>query len=129
MWLKTNGSKYPILARIARDVYVIPISTVASESTFSTGGRVVSPHYSKLHPNTLEALMCAQNWLLAKKRDMKVIKIKLMLVYCIYLIPINIFYLYICVGLDKKAQQVDCYKEDSDGDAEGLNYDNYILHF
>ncbi|RVW94116.1 Zinc finger BED domain-containing protein RICESLEEPER 2 [Vitis vinifera] len=39
------------------------ISTVASESAFSTGGRMVSKHRSRLHPNTLEALMCAQSWL------------------------------------------------------------------
>ena len=90
---------------------------------------MVSPHRSKLHPNTLEALMCAQNWLLVEKQGMKIIKFKLVLVYCIYLISINIFYLYICIGLDKKAQQIDCYEEDSDGDSEGVNYDNYILHF
>ncbi|KAL6331824.1 hypothetical protein AAG906_020168 [Vitis piasezkii] len=28
-----------------------------------TGGRMVSKHRSRLHPNTLEALMCAQSWL------------------------------------------------------------------
>ncbi|KAK3204443.1 hypothetical protein Dsin_018489 [Dipteronia sinensis] len=40
-WWKANGSKYPILARVARDVLVIPVSTVASKPAFSTGGRVV----------------------------------------------------------------------------------------
>ncbi|RVX06661.1 Zinc finger BED domain-containing protein RICESLEEPER 2 [Vitis vinifera] len=39
----------------------------ASESAFSTGGRVVSKHCSRLHPNTLEALMCAQSWLWKEK--------------------------------------------------------------
>ena len=29
-WWKVNSSKFPILAKIARDVLVIPISTVAS---------------------------------------------------------------------------------------------------
>ncbi|KAL6312943.1 hypothetical protein AAG906_022723 [Vitis piasezkii] len=62
-WWKTNGIKYPTLQMIARDIYAIPVSTVASESTFSTGGRMVSKHRSRLHPNTLEALMCAQSWL------------------------------------------------------------------
>ncbi|KAJ9552975.1 hypothetical protein OSB04_017020, partial [Centaurea solstitialis] len=28
----------------------------------------VSPHHSRLHPNTLEALMCAQSWLLNEIR-------------------------------------------------------------
>lgn len=64
-WWKVNGPKYPTLQAIARDILVIPISTVASESAFSTSGRLVSPHRSRLHPKTMEALMCAQNWLWA----------------------------------------------------------------
>ncbi|CAH1437337.1 unnamed protein product [Lactuca virosa] len=35
---------------------------------FSTSGRLVSPHRSRLHPKTLEALMCAQSWLLNEIR-------------------------------------------------------------
>ncbi|CAL5434686.1 unnamed protein product [Camellia sinensis] len=62
-WWKSNASKYPILQAIARDFLAIPVSTVASESAFSTSGRLVSPYRSRLHPDTLEALMCAQSWL------------------------------------------------------------------
>ncbi|WKA08910.1 hypothetical protein VitviT2T_026593 [Vitis vinifera] len=39
-WWKTNGIKYPTLQMIVRDIYAIPVSTVASESAFSTGGRM-----------------------------------------------------------------------------------------
>ncbi|XP_076893806.1 zinc finger BED domain-containing protein RICESLEEPER 2-like [Bidens hawaiensis] len=39
-WWKTNGVKYPRLQKIARDILAIPISTVASESAFSTSGRL-----------------------------------------------------------------------------------------
>ena len=63
-WWKSGGLKYPTLQAIARDVLAIPVSTVASESAFSTSGRVVCKHRSRLHPSTLEALMCAQSWLL-----------------------------------------------------------------
>ena len=66
-WWKTNGIKYPTLQMIVRDIYAIPVSTVASESAFSMGGRVVSKHRSRLHPDTLEALMCAQSWLWKEK--------------------------------------------------------------
>ena len=66
-WWKTNGIKYPTLQMIVRDIYAIPIFTVASESAFSTSGRVVSKHRSRLHSNTLEALMCAQSWLWKEK--------------------------------------------------------------
>ena len=62
MWWKVNSVKYPTLARIARDVLAIPITTVPSESVFSTGGRVLDPFRSSLAPNTIQGLICAQNW-------------------------------------------------------------------
>ena len=39
-----HAPKYPILACIARDVLPVTTSTVAAESAFSTGGRIVSDH-------------------------------------------------------------------------------------
>ncbi|KAL7230363.1 hypothetical protein ACSBR2_008785 [Camellia fascicularis] len=45
-WWKSNSSKYKVLSQVARDVLVLPGSTVASESTFSTGGRIVNPFRS-----------------------------------------------------------------------------------
>lgn len=65
-WWKSNGIKYPTLQKIARDILAIPITTVASESAFSTSGRLLSSHRSRLHPKTIEALMCAQSWLWTK---------------------------------------------------------------
>lgn len=67
-WWKTTGPQFPTLQAIVKDIYAIPVSTVASESTFSTGGRLVSPHRSRLHPSTIEALACTQNWLWAAER-------------------------------------------------------------
>ncbi len=55
--------KYPTLRKIAKDILAIPVSTVASESAFSMSGRVVSPHRSSLHVDSVEALMCLQNWI------------------------------------------------------------------
>jgi hypothetical protein len=37
-WWQYAGIKYPTLRKIARDVMAIPVTTVASESVFSTGG-------------------------------------------------------------------------------------------
>ena len=62
-WWKSNCLKYPTLQRIARDILAIPVTTVASKAAFSTSGRLLSPHHSRLHPNTIEAMICAQNWL------------------------------------------------------------------
>ena len=62
-WQKSNGFKYHTLQRIARDILAILVTTIASKSAFSTSGRLLSPHHSRLHPKTIEAMTCAQNWL------------------------------------------------------------------
>ena len=61
-WWKVNSTKYPTLGQIARDVLAMPVSIVASESTFSTGGRVLNNYMSSLTSKTVEALICTQNW-------------------------------------------------------------------
>lgn len=63
LWWKVNAPKYHILAEIAHDILAIPISIVASESTFSNGGRILDPFRSSLSPLTVEALVCTQDWL------------------------------------------------------------------
>ena len=62
-WWKSNDFKYPTLQRIARDILAILVTTIASKSTFSTSERLLSSHHSRLHLKTIEAMMCAQNWL------------------------------------------------------------------
>jgi hypothetical protein len=62
-WWKLEGTRYPTLKLIARDILAIPITTVASKSAFSTSGRLLSDHRSRLTPKMLEALMCSQSWL------------------------------------------------------------------
>ncbi|KAL6657993.1 hypothetical protein ACP70R_005773 [Stipagrostis hirtigluma subsp. patula] len=72
-WWKVNSNKYPILSKLAKDVLAVPVSTVASESAFSTGGRVISSFRSSLSPKMAEVLICAQSWLRTspKKLDMR----------------------------------------------------------
>uniref|UniRef100_A0A9I9EIR0 HAT C-terminal dimerisation domain-containing protein n=1 Tax=Cucumis melo TaxID=3656 RepID=A0A9I9EIR0_CUCME len=68
-WWKVNASRFKIISQVARDIYSIPISTVPSESAFSTGGRVLDSFRSSLTPQTAEALICAQNWIQSKPLD------------------------------------------------------------
>ncbi|KAL2902421.1 putative AC9 transposase [Bienertia sinuspersici] len=60
-WWNAESHNLLTLARIARDLFAVPISTVASESSFSTGGRIIGPHRNRLRSETIEALMCLQN--------------------------------------------------------------------
>uniref|UniRef100_A0A803M668 Zinc finger BED domain-containing protein RICESLEEPER 2-like n=1 Tax=Chenopodium quinoa TaxID=63459 RepID=A0A803M668_CHEQI len=66
-WWGKNGQRYVILNRMARDILAIPLSTVASESAFSTGGRTLDPFRSSLTPKMVQALLCTQDWLRAKE--------------------------------------------------------------
>ncbi|KAJ4976192.1 hypothetical protein NE237_001298 [Protea cynaroides] len=60
---RQNGSKYSDVARMAKDFLFIPVSTVASESAFSAGGRVIDMYRSKLLPSNAEALICLWDWM------------------------------------------------------------------
>ncbi|XP_039838920.1 zinc finger BED domain-containing protein RICESLEEPER 1-like [Panicum virgatum] len=61
-WWMGNAAKYPTLACIARDLLAIPASSVASESAFSTSKKKINDFHSSLLPETVEALICTQDW-------------------------------------------------------------------
>ncbi|XP_074359578.1 zinc finger BED domain-containing protein RICESLEEPER 2-like [Apium graveolens] len=61
-WWKGNSTKFPVFSNMASDVLSIPISTVASESTFSARSRVIEPHRSCLKPEIVEVLLCGADW-------------------------------------------------------------------
>ncbi|CAI9271914.1 unnamed protein product [Lactuca saligna] len=60
-WWSDKCTTYKVLASIAKDILAIPVSMVASESAFSTFGRVVDDFHSNLLPKTVEALICTQD--------------------------------------------------------------------
>lgn len=51
-----------MLSLLARDVLAMPVSTIASESAFSIGG-CIDPFRNSFNPETVEMLVCTQNWL------------------------------------------------------------------
>jgi hypothetical protein len=61
-WWKRNTENYPVLAKMARDFLAIPLSSVASESTFSTA-MIINQYRSSLNPETAEKLICSKDWL------------------------------------------------------------------
>lgn len=68
-WWKVYGSvSYPILSTMVRDLLTVQVSTVASESAFSTAGRLIDDHRTCLDPYTVQAVMCLQDWWRYEKR-------------------------------------------------------------
>jgi hypothetical protein len=59
---------------MAADILAIPISTVASESTFSAGGKVIDEYRSKLNEESVESLICGSDWFRHKYNVKKKIK-------------------------------------------------------
>ncbi|XP_011007708.1 PREDICTED: zinc finger BED domain-containing protein DAYSLEEPER-like isoform X6 [Populus euphratica] len=62
-WWKLNRLKYPMLSKMAADILSIPVSTVAPDSVFDTENRKIDSYRGSLLPITLEALVCAKDWL------------------------------------------------------------------
>ncbi|GJU11629.1 F-box associated domain containing protein [Tanacetum coccineum] len=59
---------FPVLSRMAMDIISVQASSVASESAFSTSGRVLSIRRTRLTPASLEMCMCLKDHLDAKER-------------------------------------------------------------
>ncbi|KAH7565010.1 hypothetical protein ACOSQ2_021272 [Xanthoceras sorbifolium] len=62
-WWKLNQLKYPTLSKMASDILSIPFSTVTPDSVFDTTSKKIDSYRSSLRPVTLEALICAKDWL------------------------------------------------------------------
>jgi hypothetical protein len=64
---------------MAHDFLAIPLSTVASESAFSCGGRVLGDTRSSLAPDMLQELVCAKDWLFIPKKEEGIIYVVFLL--------------------------------------------------
>ena len=68
-WWKSQTVKHPILSAMARDIFAIQVSSVASERAFSASGRVLDDRRTRLKPETLEMCVCFKDWLDAETRS------------------------------------------------------------
>ncbi|KAL2938003.1 putative AC9 transposase [Bienertia sinuspersici] len=66
---KSQSVSFPVMSRIAKDVLAIPITSIAVESSFSVGGRVLTKYRSSLCTDNVEAFMTTQNWLFGYLKD------------------------------------------------------------
>ena len=72
-WWKVARTRYPTLRKVARDIFAIPVTMVASESAFSTSGRKLNDHRSQLTPHMVEVLMWSQDWLRNKFKGEQIV--------------------------------------------------------
>ncbi|KAF7153636.1 hypothetical protein RHSIM_Rhsim01G0155800 [Rhododendron simsii] len=61
-WWKKTEKTFPILSIMARDLLTPLVSSVASESAFSAGNRVLDERRSRLAPDILDCLICLKDW-------------------------------------------------------------------
>jgi hAT family C-terminal dimerisation region len=68
-WWKRNIRGYPTLAMMARDVFAVLVSTVPSESCFSSANRILSDKRSKLGAHVFDRLVCFKDWIDAEEHN------------------------------------------------------------
>ena len=61
-WWNRHRNIYHVLSIIAKEILTAHISTVAVEQAFSLGGNILEARQSSLHPSTLEATACVDDW-------------------------------------------------------------------
>ena len=67
-WWKKRQPKFLVLSQLARDILTIPVSTVSSESAFSTAGRILEERRTSLTSDMVEVLTCLRDWEHTRKR-------------------------------------------------------------
>lgn len=67
-WWSNNALRFPVVSRLAKDLLTIPASTVASESAFSAGKRILTDTRNRLSDANVEAAVCNKDWYDAVRR-------------------------------------------------------------
>ncbi|KAL6496591.1 hypothetical protein OROGR_029849 [Orobanche gracilis] len=75
-WWKLNRMKYPTLSKMARDILSIPVCTVPSSSVFDTLRKEMDSYRCTLRPETVEAIICAKDWLRRENVELPALVVK-----------------------------------------------------
>lgn len=67
--MQTNGIRFPILSRIARDYLAIQASSVPCERLFSMAGLIDTNRRNRLSPETFSALQTLRSHLQMERRS------------------------------------------------------------
>lgn len=76
-WWKVNRMKYPTLSKMACDILSIPVCTVPAASVFDTVRKEMDGYRCSLRPETVEALICAKDWLQTENVEVQTPSVKL----------------------------------------------------
>ncbi|XP_042972759.1 zinc finger BED domain-containing protein RICESLEEPER 2-like [Carya illinoinensis] len=67
---KGNEFRYPDFSYMARDILSVSVSTVAFESTFNVGGRIIDQFRSALKSDIVEVLVCTRDGYMAMSKSL-----------------------------------------------------------
>jgi len=67
--VETEQNRFPSLSDMAKDILSILITTMASKSCFSMGGRIITKWRASLNLENAEALVITRSWLFGYKID------------------------------------------------------------
>jgi hypothetical protein len=62
-WKSTGRISFPTLAKVAKDYFALPASSVASERVFSQAADICTSDRNRLDPETVSDAMCLKMWL------------------------------------------------------------------
>ncbi|KAK2662375.1 hypothetical protein Ddye_000949 [Dipteronia dyeriana] len=61
-WWREHQKHFPILSIIAKQILATPVSIVAVEQEFSTGGNIMGARRSLLSPESIQVQVCVVDW-------------------------------------------------------------------
>jgi 2-polyprenyl-3-methyl-5-hydroxy-6-metoxy-1,4-benzoquinol methylase len=66
---KRNETAYPTLVLMAHDIFIVPVSTITSESYFSSANKILIDKHSVLGTKIFERLVYLKDWFDAEQRN------------------------------------------------------------